>query len=624
MADRLRASTAPARLLARAEATPQTIAYRAKLLGIYVERTWLDFRNLVAQAAAGLTELGLAPGDRLAIIGEACEEWVIADLAAQACGAITLGIYPAASPSEIEYQLRDSGASLVIAEDQEYVDKVLPLLDQLPSLRWLVVIDTTAMFLYHHPKLLAWRDMIERLADRPDGAEALAARVARLRPEDPAFIVYTSGTTGQPKGALIGHGKHLAAAWSLLQHYPELLGGGHSTVVYLPLCHILGRDAAITFPLLAGIVPHYGESVEDFARTLFEVAPTMLITVPRYLQKFASQILVAIGETSPLKRAVYRAALQAGRRHARRLWEGKAPSPFPVAYRLARLAAFRPLLNKLGLDRLRLVLCGGAPLAPETMALWHIFNVNVVEIYGQTEIGGGTITGQPGRFPRPGNVGTVPRGWQVRLNEEGEILVKGVDLFDGYWRNPQATASVLDADGWLHTGDVGRWEEGRLRLVDRARDFIVTSGGKTLSPSAIESALRCIPYVSEVIVFGHNKKYVTALIEIDFDTVSSWARSRDIAYTGFANLIENPAVIGLLKEEIARANATLSRVEQVKDFRILPKLLDPEEDDEPVTPTRKVKRTQMYERYRDLVDTMYSRAEEERIAAEIGGLLEDA
>ena len=274
--------------------------------------------------------------------------------------------------------------------------------------------------------------------------------------------------------------------------------------------------------------------------------------------------------------------------------------------------------HKLGLDRLELAISGGAALPPDTMALWQVWGVNVIEMYGQTETAGAIIAGQRGPFPRPGDVGTPPAGWEVKLGADDEILVRGADLFDGYWNNPAATREVIDADGWLHTGDVGEWRDGQLRLVDRARDFIVTSGGKTLSPSYIENALRSIPYVAEVIVFGHARKYVTALIEIDFDTVSDWARANGVAYTGFTSLAEHPRVIELLQQAIEQANAQLARVEQVKAFRVLPKALDPEEEGEPVTPTRKVKRKAMYERFAGLVESMYDDAEERLIAASLG------
>ena len=444
-----------------------------------------------------------------------------------------------------------------------------------------------------------------------------------IDPASGAFIVYTSGTSGHPKGALIPHGTHLAAAANMVLHYETLAERAHRTVAYLPLCHIFGRDIAVTLPLLSKMVPHFGESLEDLPQTLFETAPTVLFTVPRYLQKFASQVLVGIAGTSPLKHAAYELAMRIGRRHVRALWEGR--SALAPLYALARYIVFRPLLNKLGLDELELLVAGGAPLPPDTTALWQIWGVNAMELYGQTETAGAIITGQRGWFPRPGNVGTTPPGWEIKLSEDeanrGEILVRSADLFDGYWGNPEATRETKGEDGWMRTGDIGAWVDGGLRLVDRARDFIVTSGGKSLSPSYIENLLRASPYVAEAMVIGHGMKYLTALIEIDFDAVSDWARSRNVSYTSFTNLAQNPEVCALLEKEVARANAELARVEQIKTFRILPKALDPEEEGEPVTPTRKVKRALMIERFRELVDAMYDHREEQLLAAGAGDVI---
>jgi long-chain acyl-CoA synthetase len=446
--------------------------------------------------------------------------------------------------------------------------------------------------------------------------EALAMDVS---PDSPAFIVYTSGTSGMPKGALVSHGKHLAATRNLVDHYPMLAERVHRTVAYLPLCHILGRDIAVTLPLLSKLVPHFGEDVEDLPRTFFEVAPTVLFTVPRFLQKFASQVLVGIGSTSPLKRFAYDHAMRIARDQARGRWEGGRSES--IAYKVARTLVFQPLLEKLGLDRLVLAISGGAPLPAETNALWQMWGVNVCEIYGQTEEAGAIIAGQRGPFPRPGDVGTAAPGIELRLAQSGEIQVRADFFFEGYWNNPSVTREVLGEDGWLRTGDVGELREGQLRLVDRARDFIVTSGGKTLSPSFIENLVRASPYVAEAMVIGHARKYLTALIEIDFDSVSDWARARNIGYTGFTSLALHPEVRGLLEDELARVNRELARVEQIKAFRILPKALDPEEEGEPVTPTRKLKRGQMLERFKALVNEMYDDREEQLVAASVGDAL---
>ena len=617
--ERLRRTTALHLLCERARKTPDLVAFRSKQFGIYRERRWRDYAALVAQYAAALEGLGLARGERAAIMGDVCEEWMLCDLAVQSLGAISYGIYPTASAAEVDYQMRDGGASIFIAEDQEYVDKILSIADQLPDLRAIVVIDDSAMFGYAHPKLHRLRELLSTSIETD--LEWLETKTAPLSPDDPAFIVYTSGTTGHPKGALVSHGKHLAAADTVVVQYPTLRERPHRTVVFLPMCHVLGRDVAITLPLISQLVPHLGENPEDFAGTLFEVAPTVMFTVPRYLQKFASHVLVSVLNSSRLKRVAYEAAMRIARHHVRRRWDNSATAAREAVYGVVQALVFRPILNKLGFDKLELVVSGGAGLPAETAALWHMYGVNVVEMYGQTEEAGGIISGQRGPFPRPGNVGAPVEGLEVSLAQDGEILVRGPDLFDRYWRADEATRAVKRADGWLRTGDVGEWRDGNLRLIDRARDFIVTAGGKTISPSLIENALRASPYIAEAIVFGDGKKYLTAILEIDFDTVADWARANDVAYTGFTSLTAHPRVTRLISAELDKVNRELARVEQIKSFRILPKALDPEEEGEPITPTRKVKRKLMYERFKDLVEAMYDDREEQLIAASTGSVL---
>jgi long-chain acyl-CoA synthetase len=603
---RLRASTLPGLLVERARSRPARVAFRAKELGIYRETTWAELATRVAAVAHGLAaRFGVGRGSAVAILGDPCPEWTIADFATQALGAVSYGIYPTSAPGEVRYLLEHGGACAVIVEHQEHLDKTLAVLDECPGVRGVIVVDTRALFMYQSARVHRFAD-IEAAGRGAASVDALARLGAAVRPDDAATIVYTSGTTGHPKGALYRHGQHLAACANILVHYPVLADREHRVVAMLPLCHTMGRNTVITMPLLADIVPHYPERLDTFADSLFEVAPTFVFTVPRYLQKFAAHLLVGIDASSPLKRAAYRAALRLGRRG--------------VGGILARALVFRWLLEKVGLARVRLLISSGAPLPPAVATLWQAWGVNVCEAYGQTETGGALVTGQRGPYPRPGDVGTPAPNVEVSLDDAGELRVRGPDLFAGYWRDTEATAAAY-RDGWLLTGDVAeRTAEGAIRLVDRRKDFVITAGGKNVSPAQIETALRGSAYVSDAVVFGEGRRYLTALIEIDYDTLAEWARVRGLTQTGYASLAAHPEVIRLLEGEIARANAALGRVEQVKAFRVLPRELDPEQEGEPVTPTRKVKRRLMLERYRDLVESMYASDEERRITTEVAAL----
>jgi long-chain acyl-CoA synthetase len=615
----LRASTLPGLLVERARTRPERVAFRAKELGIWRETTWRELAARVAALACGLArEYRIAAGETVAIIGNPCPEWTIADLATQALGAITYGIYPTSAPGEVRHLLQHGGASLIIAEDQEHLDKTLEVLDQCPNVRAVLVVDTRALFMYRHPRVRPLAEVERRgrkaLAGEPDALDRFARA---LSPNAPATIIYTSGTTGHPKGAVYRHGPHLAACANIIEHYPILKSHEHRAVAMLPLCHAMGRNLAITMPLIADIVPHYPESVDTFADALYEIQPTFVFTVPRYLQKFAAHLLVGLDQSSWIKRAAYRAAMTVGRRALDRRWtrgNGRAVS-LPAA--LAREIVFRRLLEKVGLARVELVISSGAPLPAAVAALWQAWGVNLCEAYGQTETGGALVSGQRGPYPPPGDVGDVAPNMAVTLDGDGEILVTAPEFFGGYWRDPDAT-QALYREGKLATGDVGEWTGRRaLKLVDRKKDILITAGGKNVSPSHVENRLRASPYISEAAVFGEGRKYLVALLEADGETVAEWARERGVVHTGYASLVAHPDVVGLIETEVKRANDELTRVEQVKAFRLLPRELDPELEGEPVTPTRKVKRRVMAERYGPLVESMYAGDEERRIAAEM-------
>ena len=615
----LRASTLPGLLVERARARPERVAFRAKELGIWRETTWRELAARVAALACGLArEYRIAPGETVAIIGNPCPEWTIADLATQALGAITYGIYPTSAPGEVRHLLQHGGASLIVAEDQEHLDKTLEVLGECPDIRAVLVIDTRALFMYRRPRVRPLAEVEERgreaLAGEPDVLDRLARA---LSPNAPATIIYTSGTTGHPKGAVYRHGPHLAACANIVAHYPILESREHRAVAMLPLCHAMGRNLAITMPLIADIVPHYPESVDTVADALFEIQPTFVFTVPRYLQKFAAHLLVGLDQSSWIKRAAYRASMTVGRRALERRWSLPSNSSRSLPAALARALVFRWLLEKVGFARAELVISSGAPLPAAVAALWQTWGVNLCEAYGQTETGGALVAGQRGPYSPPGDVGAVAPNMAVELAADGEILVAAAEFFGGYWRDPDATRALY-RDGKLATGDVGEWTAGRaLKLIDRKKDILITAGGKNVSPSLVENRLRASPYISEAAVFGEARKYLVALLEADGETVAEWARERGVVHTGYASLVGHPDVLALIDVEVRRANDELTRVEQVKAFRLLPRELDPELEGEPVTPTRKVKRRVMAERYGPLVESMYAGDEERRIAAEV-------
>jgi long-chain acyl-CoA synthetase len=605
--------TIPALLFHVARERSAHVALRVKRRGLYRETTWPELADEVTRIGRGLMALGVQHGERVAIVGDPSPEWLLADFAVQCLGAISFGLYPTSARDEAEFVLRHAGASVLIAENQEHVDKVLPMLDRLPGLRKLVVIDDSNMFGYRHEALLSLRVLIE-LGDGVS-EDDFVRRHHAVRADDPATIVYTSGTSANPKGALYTH-RALITLGNQFHAFAELAGADDiRSVVHLPLNHLYERANTPQGMLVKRIIPHFSDDAERFLETLYEVAPQHHASVPRYWSKLASRVIVGMENSSRFKRVAYRAAMKIGRAYRRSHWRGKRPRVLGGLYGLARLVVFDRMLKKLGLHRVRLALSSGAPLPEDVQALWQVWGVNLKNLYGQTE--SGVVAAQFEPFPQPGSVGLPYPGNEIVLSSDDEILCISPGSFSSYWQDEAASADMLRADG-IRTGDVGLIDNrGFLKIIDRKKDIVITAGGKNVSPSRIETMLKSSPYISEASVVGEGRKYLTALVEIDIGTVSEWARANGVAYSTYRSLATNASVYHLLSREIEEANAALGRVEQVKSFRILDRELDPEVEGEAVTATRKIKRSLLQQQFAHLIEDMYADDEERRIAGQL-------
>jgi long-chain acyl-CoA synthetase len=573
------------------------------MLGRWKEYDWETYARRTAATMAGLRELGVEPGDKVAIHAENRPAWVFADLAIQAMGAISVGVYPTSPASEVEYLLSHSEAKVVIVEDEEQYDKTAEVRHLLPHLRHIVVVDPRGVRHDGDGTVLTLADVEAMGAGAT--IDDLAEASARLVSDDVAIIVYTSGTTGPPKGAMISHGNLMAAARSARGIYD--VAADDDVLSYLPLCHIAERLISVVNAVGLGYRVNFGEGGDALLTDLGEVQPTFFVGVPRVWEKMLAAVEIRMGDASWLKRAVYRFWKSQGTRLARKRMRD-AMNPFDhVWYALGWAMLYRSTRQKLGLMRVRNAVSGAAPISPAVLEYFWALGVPVREVYGQTE-NTAQATMTPAGDVRIGTVGVPVPGAEVRIDPAtGEILTRGSGTFVGYYRNPEATAETVDSDGWLHTGDVGVIDgDGFLTITDRMKDIIITAGGKNISPSEIENKLKVSPFIREAIVVGDGRKYLTALIGIESDTVGNWATRKQIPYTTYADLSAKPEVEKLIADVVAEANVELAQVETIKAFRLLQKELDQEDGE--MTATQKVKRAAIAAEFADLIDSMYKGA----------------
>lgn len=593
------AASLPAMLAARAAETPNETAMRHHQLGLWVAHTWSEYATRAARVGMALAELGVGVGDRVAIHSQNRPEWLFVDIGGQGIGAVPVGVYPTSPASEVEYLVGHSEASVLIVEDEEQLDKALEVRHRLPLLRQIVVIESrTTMQHLDDPQIMTFAE----LEEMGKGIESQwLERVNELDPDGIALIVYTSGTTGPPKGAMLSHRNLVAAAHTFNEAFES--SSRDEVLSYLPLCHIAERLSSAINALRAGYVVNFGRGGQFFAKDLRDVQPTVFLGVPRVWEKMAATVEIRMNDATRLKRSLYHFAVRRGRAQAQDQMDGRSSPLNRFIMWVLWLVMFRSLRDKIGLRRVRVALSGAAPIAPQLLEFFWAIGVQVREGYGQTE-NTAVATYTPADDVRLGKVGKALPGVEIRIDSTGEILTRSACNFVGYLKNPEATAEAVDQDGWLRTGDVGELDAaGFLTITDRLKDLIITAGGKNISPSEIENQLKVSPYVREAIVIGDQRKFLVALIGIELDTVGDWATRRGLPYTTYSDLSSKPEVVRLIDEVVEHANRDLARVEQVKAFRLLARELDHEGGE--LTATQKVKRRSVATEFSDLIEEMY-------------------
>lgn len=593
------ARTLPALLLKDAAERPDALAIRRKDLGIWTEYSFRAYATRAALVGLGLLELGVEAGDRVAVHSENRPEWLWADLGIQGIGAVTVGVYPTSPAAEVEYLLSHSEARVLIAEDEEQLDKVMAVRERLPNLRTIVVIDPRGVKVLDDLMVMTYAEL-EEMGRRRELAE-WEQRIEELDPGACAVIVYTSGTTGPPKGAMISHDNMLAVAASSRAAFE--VSADDEVLSYLPLCHIAERLFSVIDALYNGYIVNFGEGGESFVNDMREVQPTLFLGVPRVWEKMLAGIEIRMADASRIKRVVYRFWEREGRRLARKRMAGSMNVWDRVWSFMGWIMVFRSLRQKLGLGRVRTAISAAAPIAPQVIEFFWALGVPIREGYGQTE-NTALCTYTPIDDVQIGKVGKALPGVEIRIADDGEILTRSEGVFLGYFKNEEATRETIDPDGWLRTGDVGELaDDGSLKITDRKKDIIITSGGKNLSPSEIENKLKVSPYVREAVVVGDQRKYITALIGIELDTVGDWATRHRIPFTTYEDLTRKPEVRELVGAWVEEVNQGLAQVETIKRYELLPKELDHEEGE--LTATQKVKRKAISEEFGGLIEGMY-------------------
>jgi long-chain acyl-CoA synthetase len=608
-------STLPQLLRRRAERTPARPAIREKDRGIWQPYSWQRYWQEVHDFALGLAAGGFGRGDKLSVIGENRPRLYFAQLAAMSLGGIAVPVYQDAIAGELAYVLDHAETSVVVAENQEQVDKILSLKDKLPHLRRLVYDDPRGLRNYGDRLLQSFEAV--QAAGRDFGAlhpGYVEAAVAAGGPGDLTLFSYTSGTTSRPKGVMLSHANLLIPAESVAAM--EGLRASDEHISYLPMAWIGNSLFSLALHLQVGFTINFPEKPETLDRDVRELGPTIALAPPRLWENALTRVLLMAADASPLKRRLF----DFFRAVAERSESGAAAGrPLPPASRLLRACGeflvYAPVRDRLGLARARVAYTGGAPLGADTFRFFRAVGVNLKQVYGATELSG-LCAVQPDGEVDPDTVGRMIPGAELRIDDSGEVLVRCGGVFQGYYKQQEATLEALSDDGWLRTGDAGFVDRrGHLVIVDRARDVGKLADGTALAPQFLENKLKFSPYIGEAVVFGDGRPFVAAIIAIDAATVGSWAERRNLAYTSFQDLCGRAEVRELVRAEIQKCNADLPAAIQVRRFLVLSKEFDP--DDDEITRTRKIRRRFVAEKYAAAVDALYGGARHVEVSAAI-------
>jgi long-chain acyl-CoA synthetase len=586
----------------RASELPGKVAMREKDFGIWNEYTWADWGKQARLVGLGLKALGLERGDVCSVATEVNKEWLFADHGIIGVGGVVNGVYPTDAPNQVEYLINDSGTRFYFAEDEEQLDKVLQVRGDTPTLAKIIIFDMEGLRTFSDPQCMSFAELLA-LGEEYGAAhpQLWQQEVAAAQPEDLLILTYTSGTTGNPKGAMISHRNMLFMMRTLQRMYGIL--PSDEQLGFLPTAHVAAQMFYNFSVIESCSVINLVEELETADQDQQEVAPTIHFAVPRIWEKKHSLVTIKLKEGTALGRWAYELAMKFAARVAEAAKHGvRAPMPARLATAVLDPLVFRNIRIMLGIDRCRWLSTGAAPIAPELIDWFWALGRPMYEVYGQTECTGLATANVPGAI-RVGSVGKPGEDVDVSLSGEGEILIRSPGVIRGYWRNPEKTAETL-RQGWLHTGDVGRIDDdGFVYVVDRMKDIIITAGGKNITPSEIENQLKFSPYVTDAVVVGDRRPYLTCLIMIDHENVTKYAQDHDVPFTNYTSLCHTREVQDLVSEEIEKVNARFARVETIKKFRLIDQLLD-EEDDE-LTPTMKLKRKVVHEKYANLIDSMY-------------------